>query len=71
MISNLLSTVHVWALNRRAEASHEEGQGTIEYMAVAGIVVVFVVGAVLLTDLETFFGDMISNITGLGGETPE
>lgn len=53
---------------RAQAAKNEEGQGTVEYILVAGIITVAVVGAVAL-GIDDAIADTVSNITNaINGE---
>ncbi|TAK79118.1 MAG: Flp family type IVb pilin [Dehalococcoidia bacterium] len=48
----------------------EEGQGTIEYILVLGVIVVGIFGLVAMTNLGTAISGALNAVTGLFTSTP-
>lgn len=52
------------------ELATEEGQGTIEYILVLGVIVVGIFGLVAWTDLGTAISGALAAVTGLFSSSP-
>lgn len=69
-MSNFLMNAAARLEAMRLEAAREEGQGTIEYVLVLGVIVVGIFGLVAWTDLGTGITGALAAVTGLFTSTP-
>lgn len=60
---------HIKSIFGAAEMASEEGQGTIEYILILGVIVVGIFTAVSMTGLGTQIGLALDAVVGLFGIT--
>lgn len=61
---------HIKSIFGAGEMASEEGQGTIEYILVLGVIVVGIFGLVALTDLGTAISGALEAVVALFASTP-